>query len=162
MGMQVNAVMTGTPCSCQAATNVAAATEMMWKVNCGFLPVVDADGKVCGVVTDRDICMALGTRDVTSGALKVGDVCQRLVFSCREDDDIHAALQTMTEARVRRLVVVDTENRLCGVLSMDDILLHAEPSRLDREPELSADEVVRTCQNIMRKEKPSTKKKVAA
>jgi CBS domain-containing protein len=68
----------------------------------------------------------------------------------------------MKEARVRRLVVVDAENRLCGVLSMDDILLHAEPSRLDREPELSVDEVVRTCQNIMRKEKPSTTKKVAA
>jgi predicted transcriptional regulator len=162
MGMQVKAVMTGTPCSCQAATNVAAATEMMWKVNCGFLPVVEADGKVCGVVTDRDICMALGTRDVTSGALKVGEVCQRHVFTCREDDDIHIALRTMTEARVRRLVVVDAENRLCGVLSMDDILLHAEPSRLDREPELSADEVVRTCQNIMRKETSSTKKKVAA
>ena len=160
--MQVNAVMTGTPCSCQAATNVAAATEMMWKVNCGFLLVVEADGKVCGVVTDRDICMALGTSGVTSGVLKVGEVCQRHVFSCREDDDIHIALQTMKEARVRWLVVVDAENRLCGVLSMDDILLHAEPSGLDREPELSADEVVRTCQNIMRKEKPSTTKKVAA
>lgn len=107
--------------------------------------------------------MALGTRDVTSGALKVGEVCQRHMFSCHEDDDIHIALQTMKEARVRRLVVVDAENGLCGVLSMDDILLHAEPSRLDREPtELSADEVVRTCQNIMRKEKPSTTKKAAA
>ena len=160
--MQVNAVMTGTPCSCQAATNVATATEMMWKVNCGFLPVVEADGRVCGVVTDRDICMALGTSGVTSGVLKVGEVCQRHVFSWREDDDIYIALQTMKEARVRRLVVVDAENRLCGVLSMDDILLHAEPSKLDREPELSADEVVRTCQNIMRKEKPSTTTKVAA
>jgi CBS domain-containing protein len=50
----------------------------------------------------------------------------------------------MKEARVRRLVVVDAENRLCGVLSMNAILLHAEPSRLDREPELSANEVVRT------------------
>jgi len=157
--MQVKAVMTGTPCSCLAATNVAAATEMMWKVNGGFLPVLEADGKVCGVVTDRDICMA---RDVTSGALKVDEVCQRHVFSCHEDDDIHIALQTKREARVRRLVVVDAENRLCGVLSMDDILLHAEPSRLDREPELSADEVVRACQSIMRKEKPSTTKKVAA
>lgn len=160
--MQVKSVMTGSRCACQAETNVGAATEMMWKGNCGFLPVVDAEGRVCGVVTDRDICIALGTRNVTSGELPVGDISQRKVFSCHEEDDIHVALQTMKEARVRRLVVVDAEGTLSGVISMDDILLRAEPARVGREPELSADEVVRTYQNIMRKDKPSISKKAAA
>ena len=134
----------------------------MWKGNCGFLPVVDDQEKVCGVVTDRDICIALGTRNQKAGEVRVGEVMQHRIYACNPEDDIHIALQSMRDEHVRRLAVMDYNGKLAGVVSMDDILLHAEPSSFGNEPELSANEVVRTYRWIMRKDLPVKIKKAAA
>ncbi|MGB8324620.1 MAG: CBS domain-containing protein, partial [Candidatus Acidiferrum sp.] len=147
-------IMKGTPCYCRAETNLGSATEVMWNANCGFLPVESADGKVIGVITDRDICIALGTRNRPAGEVTVAEVLTGKLYSCSPDDDIHMALQTLREATVRRLPVVSHNGTLVGVLSMDDILLRAEPSRLGKEPELSSDEVVRTFRSITRQYAP--------
>jgi CBS domain-containing protein len=60
--MRVVEIMMGTPYFCQPETNLGSAAELMWTGNCGFLPFVESEGKVVGVITDRDICIALGTR----------------------------------------------------------------------------------------------------
>jgi CBS domain-containing protein len=61
--MKARELMSTSSCCCLPKTNLGAATEMMWHANCGFLPVVGSDGKIFGVITDRDICIALGTRN---------------------------------------------------------------------------------------------------
>jgi CBS domain-containing protein len=160
--MKVKEVMTGTPYHISLGANLGMATELMWKGNCGFLPVVDAEKKVCGVITDRDICLALGTRNQTAGQMLVEEVVQRKVYACNPEDDIHMALQAMREGHVRRLPVVDLFGNLTGVVSMDDLLLRAEPNRVGREPELSADEVVRGYRTILKKDLPVSTKKAAA
>ena len=160
--MKVKEVMMGTPYQIPLDANLGMATELMWKGNCGFLPVVDAEKKVCGVVTDRDICVALGTRNQTAGQVLVEEVVQRKVYACNPEDDIHVALQTMREGHVRRLPVVDRNGDLAGVVSMDDLLLRAEPDRAGKEPELSADEVVRGYRTIMKKDLPVSVKKAVA
>jgi len=160
--MKVKEVMTGTPYHIPLDANLGMATELMWKGNCGFLPVVDAQKKVCGVITDRDICVALGTRNQTAGQVLVEEVVQRRVFACNPEDDIHMALQTMREGHVRRLPVVDYNGDLAGVVSMDDLLFRAEPERAGKEPELSADEVVRGFRTIMAKDLPVSLKKAVA
>ncbi len=104
--MKVKDVMMGTPYYCQPETNLGSATELMWNANCGFLPVEAADGKVIGVITDRDICIALGTRNRLAGDIAVGEVMSGKLYSCAPDDDIHMALQTMKEGKVRRLPVI--------------------------------------------------------
>ena len=159
--MKVKEVMMGTPYHIPLEANLGMATELMWRGNCGFLPVVDAEKKVCGVITDRDICVALGTRNQTAGQVLVEEVVQRKVHVCNAEDDIHVALQTMREGHVRRLPVVDSNGDLAGVVSMDDLLLRAEPGREGREPELSADEVVRGYRTIMKKDLPVSVKKAA-
>jgi CBS-domain-containing membrane protein len=68
----------------------------------------------------------------------------------------------MKEGHVRRLPVVDSSGKLAGVVSMDDILVHAEPSSFGNEPELSANEVVRSYRSLMQKDLPVKTKKVAA
>jgi CBS domain-containing protein len=146
--MKVKEVMMGTPYYCQADTNLASATELMWNGNCGFLPVQGPDGKIGGVITDRDICIALGTRNRLPGEIAVKEVMSGKLYSCLADDDIHVALQTMKEGHVRRLPVMDRQDSLVGVISMDDILLRAEPSSRGREPELSSEEVVRSYRSI--------------
>ena len=160
--MKVKDVMMGTPYCVSEEANLGVAAELMWKGNCGFLPVMDAEKRICGVITDRDICIGLGTRNKTAGEVRVEEVMQRRVYACSPEDEIHMALHTMREGHVRRLAVVDRDGMLAGVVSMDDILLHAEPNSFGNEPELSANEVVRAYRTIMKKDLPVSMKKAAA
>jgi len=160
--MRVKEVMMGTPYYCQPETNLGSATELMWNANCGFLPVETADGKVTGVMTDRDICVALGTRNRLPGDIVVGEVMTGKLYSCAPEDDIHQALQSMKEGRVRRLPVIAKNGSLAGVISMDDVLLRTEPMSLGREPELSSDEVVRAYRAITQRQVPQVVAKQAA
>lgn len=145
--MYVKEVMARVPAFCSPDTNLAAAVETMWTRNCGVLPVINAEQKVVGVITDRDIAIALGTRDRLASEIKVSDVATHKVQTCKPADDIHLALDTMAQANVRRLVVVNEQNELQGILSMDDIVLTAD-SRTGVRPEISADEVLRTLQTV--------------
>jgi len=160
--MKVKEVMTATPYYCQPDTNLGSATELMWNANCGFLPVEGTDGKIVGVVTDRDIGIALGTRNRLPGDVTVGEVMSGKLHSCDPEDDIHIALQTMKEGRVRRLPVVAKNGTLVGVISTDDILLRAEPTSMGKHPELSGDEVVRTYRAITQRQVPQVATKTAA
>jgi CBS domain-containing protein len=160
--MKVKEVMMGTPYYIPLEANLGMATELLWKGNCGFLAVVDAEKKVCGVITDRDICVALGTRNQTAGEVTVKEVVKCKLHACNPEDDIHIALQTMMDGHVRRLPVVDLNGNLAGVVSMEDLVLRAEPNRIGREPELSAEEVVRGYRTILKKDLPVSVKKATA
>jgi len=160
--MRVTEIMMGTPYHCAPETNLGAATELMWVGNCGFLPVVGKEGKVMGVITDRDICVALGTRSRLAGDLTVAEVMTGKIYSCLPEDDIHNALREMRDGHVRRLPVISKAGALVGVVSIDDILVHAEPATAGRPAELSSEEVVRTCQAINIRQFPQSVAKRAA
>jgi len=160
--MRVKDVMLPSPCYCQRETNLGSATELMWTANCGFLPVESIEGKVIGVITDRDICIALGTRNRPSGEIKVGEVMLEKLYSCGPDDDVHHALQTMGDAKVHRLPVVAQNGALVGILSTDNILFRAEPASFAKKPELSNDEVMSTLRSIAQQSVPEVMAKGAA
>ena len=120
------------------------------------------DGKVIGAITDRDICIALGTRNRLPGDIAVGEVMSGKLYSCAPEDDIHMALQTMKEGKVRRLPVIAQKGSLVGVISMDDILLRTEPTSLGKQLELSSDEVVRAYRAITQRQVPQVVAKQAA
>ena len=125
--MQVQEIMVKEAKSCQPNTNLAAATEIMWTNNCGALPILDGGSKVVGMITDRDICMAVGTRNRTPSEIAVFEVkpTPQEVYTCAPEDDIHAALRTMRMRKVRRLPVVSNEGALRGILCLDDVALNA-------------------------------------
>jgi CBS domain-containing protein len=160
--MRVADVMMRTPASCTADTNLAAAVEILWVRNCGILPIVSQDGKVTGVITDRDICIALGTRNRPAAEITVGEVQPQKLFTCRADDDIHTALTIISDAKIRRLPVIDSEGILQGVLSLDDIVLHANTSAAGRPPELSNSDVVEYMKRIYRSNLPEVFRHEAA
>lgn len=157
--MRVIEIMMGTPYCCRPQTNLGSATELMWIGNCGFLPVVDSDEKVVGVITDRDICVALGTRGKPAGDILVQDVMSQRVFSCTPDDDIHLALRAMHEGRVRRLPVIAKTGKLVGVLSIDDVLLRTDPLSSGKAADLTSAEALRTFQAINGRQLPQVAKK---
>jgi len=152
--MKVKDVMMRTPARCDPKTNLGAAIEILWNRNCGILPVVNGQGKVIGVVTDRDLCIALGTRNQLPGEVTVGQVVSGEVFTCKSGDDIRDALNTIGQKKVRRLPVVNDAGQLEGILSMDDVVLHSEAGIAGKAPELSHDTVVNTLKHLYLPELP--------
>lgn len=110
---------------CRPDSNLAEVAAIMWNAGCGALPVLNELGRVTGMITDRDISIALGTRNFRASEVLVREVSPPRYFACASGDDIHAALKTMATQAVRRLPVVDHAGNLAGVLSIDDIILRA-------------------------------------
>ena len=133
--MKVKDIMTKEPRTCTPDTTVAAAANLLWEGDCGILPVVD-DGELVGVVTDRDMYIALATRNARASHLRVGAVATKTVATCAPEDDVHAALATMRQARVRRLPVLGFGRTVLGILSINDVLLNAGADKAVRSQEV--------------------------
>ena len=118
--MKVHEIMTKDVKSCTLGTNLATAVELMWSADCGVLPVLE-DGALVGIITDRDICIALGTRTRLATDINVGEVATRAVQTCAPNADINSAMAVMRRAKVRRLPVVDN-NQLQGLIALNDII----------------------------------------
>lgn len=86
---------------------------------------MDPSGGVAGVITDRDICVALGTRSCLPSNLVASQAMSDKVATCRATDEIHGALKIMRTRKVRRLPVVDAAGRLEGVMCLSDLILDA-------------------------------------
>jgi len=160
--MRVQEVMMGSPAVCGPETNLGAAVEIMWNRNCGILPIVNAEQKVIGVVTDRDLCIALGTRNRLPAEITVGQVTRGAIYSCQAGDDIHTALETMAREKVRRLVVLNAHGEVEGILSMDDVVLHALPAIAGARMELSQPEVVETLRKVYEPQLPQVVRRAVA
>jgi CBS domain-containing protein len=131
--MKVRDVMAKKASFCGPESTLEEASILMHKNNCGFLPVVGDGGNVVGVITDRDMCIALGTRNRKPSDVRVWDVIPHKLFTCMEGDDVHCALKTLRSARIRRLPVVDRDGTLVGVLSIDDIVVKAREHLLRKD-----------------------------
>lgn len=123
--MRVKDVMRRNPRRCAPADTIATAATAMAEVDCGVLPVVGERGQVMGVITDRDICLALARCDRRPSEVSVESVMTSPVHTCRANDELRRALATMRAGRVRRLPVVGAAGELEGLLSMDDVVLQA-------------------------------------
>lgn len=123
--MKVKEIMTPDPRVCSPESNVAAAAQLMLEADCGILPVVK-DGKLIGVVTDRDIYVALATRDRRPSELTVGEVVrQNALVTCKPDDDVRSVLEAMRIHRIRRVPVEGFGGTAMGIVSLNDIALAA-------------------------------------
>jgi CBS domain-containing protein len=143
----VKDVMAQAPRTCRPGSNLAAAAEMLRTAKCGALPVVDENERLVGILTDRDICIRLGTLDRKPSEVTAGEVMARDVATCCPDDEVHSALKTMRGRKVRRLPVVAKDGTLTGMLSVSELLLHARPNDGSR-PELSDQDVMSTLRGI--------------
>lgn len=104
--------------------NLYEAACLMRDHNIGMIPVVD-EGKLVGVVTDRDLVVR-GMAERRPNSLEVGKVMSKVLVKGFPDMSVEEAEKLMAEAQVRRLPVVDHENRLIGVISLGDLALRAD------------------------------------
>ena len=124
--MRVEEIMTKDVCSCSPGTNAASAAEIMLTRNCGSLPIVEDGGRVVGIVTDRDLFVALGTSNRKPAELRVGEVMSKDLALCNPGSDVRNALKSMAQRQLHRLAVVDEAGALKGILSLGDLALRAD------------------------------------
>jgi CBS domain-containing protein len=119
--MRIQELMTKPVATCSQDDSLNIAARLMWEHDCGSVPVLGDDGKVVGILTDRDICMAAYTQGRPLSAIRAATAMAREVYSCHADEAIEAAEELMADKHIRRLPVVDAEDRPVGVLSLNDL-----------------------------------------
>lgn len=135
-GVSVQSLMTREIRSCSKDEPLYRAAQIMWDLDCGVAPVVDAEGKLCGIITDRDICMAAYTKGVGLASIRVEDVMTRRVQACHVEDSLESAASLMAEHQVRRLPVIDRTGRPIGMLSLSDLVASTEGFGLEDAPRI--------------------------
>jgi CBS domain-containing protein len=120
-----------------ASSTTDVVARLMWEFDCGIVPIVsDDDGRLVGVITDRDICMAAYTQGKPLSLIAVSSAMAKEIVACHAADPIESAERLMRENRVRRMPVLDQEDHPVGLISMNDIArvaAHAKKSGFNRE-----------------------------
>lgn len=142
--MKLSEIMKTSVATCSPDETLAVAAERMWQRDVGCLPVVDHQGQVRAMVTDRDICMAAYTQGKPIFAIPVSVAMSRQLVACLPSDTVSGAEQMMREHRVRRLPVIDGHGRLLGIVSLNDLARLARSGKSSRKPMVSAEEVAAT------------------
>ena len=154
--MKVKEIMTPNAKAIWLTESLADAAQLMWDNDCGVLPIIKDGRKVIGMITDRDICMAVAMRDTNPSSVSVEEVMTGQVCSVNPEDEIDQALEAMQEHKIRRLPVVNAEGELEGILSMNDVVLNAKTSDGAQGSSIGHGDVLKTYQAICQPERPSS------
>jgi CBS domain-containing protein len=119
--VKVDEIMTRNVHSCTPIDSLATAAQIMWENDCGAVPVVDRDGKVVGIITDRDLAMAAHLQNVSLRESRVANAMARDVKTCSPNDTPATVQALMQQHKVRRIPVVDPDRRLLGMISLGDL-----------------------------------------
>ena len=123
--MKLRDVMTNPVIRIHPEESVAVAARTLTRYNIGILPVCGGDGRVCGLVTDRDIvtrCLAAGRSPANT---PVREVMTKGIISARPDMDTALAASLMGREQIRRLPVMEN-GKLCGMVSLGDLAVQDE------------------------------------
>jgi CBS domain-containing protein len=127
MAKQVRDVMNKKPIKLDRATAVVEAARQMRAASVGAVLVAD-DGRLAGIVTDRDITVRVVAQGRDPSTTRLADVCSCELTTLSPDDDVDRAIEVMRTKAVRRLPVVDASNQPVGIVSLGDLELERNPS----------------------------------
>ena len=128
--MRVNEVMTTNPTCCIPSDTAQTAAIIMRDEDTGIVPIVEhkGGGKLVGVVTDRDLCLGVlagrpeGSEALNPASIPIKHCMTTSVVYCNPDDTMERVLELMQENQIRRVLVVDDQNMLQGVVSLSDLM----------------------------------------
>lgn len=101
----------------------------MRDVNIGFAPICDAAGHPRGTITDRDIAVRCCAEDLRPSETRAGQIMTREIVTCRETDGLEWAEELMARYHKSRMMVVDDEGRLTGIISLSDVVEEEDDGR---------------------------------
>ena len=117
--MKVSEVMTREVQTIQPDQTAQQAASFMLSTDAGSIPVTEGE-RLIGMITDRDIAV----RGIAKGHgpdTPVRELMTNDIICAREDEEIEDVASKMSEAQVRRLPIIDNEDRLCGIVSLGDL-----------------------------------------
>lgn len=128
--MDVRSVMTPDPACCTRSSTLDVVARMMIDNDCGEIPVVDdhESRHPLGVITDRDIAVRAVASGAVPGQSTAGDYMSAPCITVRPQDSLKDCCQVMEQHQIRRVLVVDEDDRVCGIVSLADVARHAAQS----------------------------------
>jgi CBS domain-containing protein len=134
--MHVKEMMSHPVVTCRTGDHLDVPARLMWEYDCGVVPVVDADGRLTGIVTDRDVAMAAYTQGKAPWAIPVESAMAPHVLAVHPEEMVESVERLMRDGQVRRVPVIDNTGRPVGIVSLNDLALlsaRAKKSGVDRE-----------------------------
>ena len=134
--MRISELMSKPVITCPSSGTLDHAARLMWEFDCGIVPVVGDDGRLVGVVTDRDICVAAYTQGRALREIPVTVAMATRVVAIHAEDVVETAELLMHDNQLRRVPVIDNDGRPIGIVSMNDLArlaARSERSGVDRE-----------------------------
>jgi CBS domain-containing protein len=127
--------MTQNPVYCLPNDVALNAAELMKNGNIGSILVVEDEQtrKLVGIVTDRDLALKIVAEGLDARTTKVEAVMTREVVTCRADDDLQMALDAMAEHQLRRIPVVDGDNKILGIIAQADVATRVDQPKITAE-----------------------------
>ncbi|MBA4123483.1 MAG: CBS domain-containing protein [Acidobacteria bacterium] len=120
--MKVKDVMKTNVSFCSTEDSLMKAAEVMRHRDCGVVPIVDEDKKVVGMLTDRDLCLAVVARNRKASDVKTEELLRGKAIVCAADDKVEDALRKMRKYQVKRLAAIGADGEVVGILSVTDVL----------------------------------------
>jgi predicted transcriptional regulator len=124
--MRVEEIMTRAVFTSDTHADLESIARVMWDHDCGYVPIVNDEDKLTGVVTDRDIAMAAYNQGKRLAEIPVAEVMAKHVHSCEPSASVELAHQIMRSAEIRRLPVVDQAGKLVGLVTWSDLFAAAQ------------------------------------
>jgi CBS domain-containing protein len=146
--MRIEKIMSRHVTTCAPHDSLEHAASLMWNSDCGCLPVLSAAGRLQGVITDRDICMAALFQGKALREVRVEDAMAKKVLTCRASDEVQEAQRQMENEQIRRLPVIGNQGELIGIVSMADIACESARSQHGQHHEIPGSEVASTLAKI--------------
>ena len=125
MGTKVREVMTDSPRCVTPETLVSEAARLMKSEDVGSLPILDGE-RLTGIVTDRDIVLQAVAEEKDPRGMPVREVASRDLVTVGQDEDLSEALKRMASHQIRRIPVVDEDDRLVGIVAQADVAREAK------------------------------------
>lgn len=121
-------IMTKNPACCLSDESVVYAAKLMKDEDVGSIPVVEnrLTRILVGIVTDRDLTLKVVAEGNDPKTVKVEDVMTHSMVTCYADDNLQAALDAMSNHQLRRIPIVDYENRIVGIIAQADVATQIE------------------------------------
>lgn len=128
--MQLKDIMTKDVKTVAPDISTCKAAELMATMDVGVLPIVREGGTPIGVITDRDLAIRVVARNLDAGMTQVREVMTGEIATLPVDSDVREAAELMKRQQIRRIVVLDDDKKVAGIVSLGDLALSCRDDRI--------------------------------
>ncbi len=132
--MKIRDIMSQNPACCTAADTAQTVASILCDRNVGSMPVVASQQsrKLIGMITDRDLCCSVIAQGMDPKTTRIEQFISPAPVTCRDGENVEHCERLMQQHRVRRIPIVDAEDRVIGIVSQADLALRSKPERVSK------------------------------